>query len=220
MSKDTPKIQHAYGKGTADGEVVHGLLHSNGETSCVFINNRAAQNGKHYIAMYKTGEDHLKDGTVCRSMGGFYVRAGDAIKSGQDNGDQAPDISENVPAVYLEAVTNDLVLSAPLGKVRICAQQIELVATGPDEESGNIVIDANQDVIVKGQQSTLIEGGKAVTVLSGQRMDIVAKSVLNTFAPLNETVDASADLITTIAGALAGDFTITRVLDFGKKFIG
>ena len=80
------------------------------------------------------------------------------------------------------------------------------------------MIDANQDVIVKGQQSTLIEGGKALTLLSGQRMDIVAKSVLNTFAPLNEAIDASADLITTIAGA-AGDFTITRVVDFGKKFI-
>lgn len=219
MSKDTPKIQHAYGKGTADGELIHGLLHHNGETTSVFINNRAHSNGRHYIAMYKTGEDHLKDGTVCRSTGGFYVRAGDAIKSGQDNGDQAPDISENVPAVYLEAVTNDLVLNAPLGKVRICAQQIELVATGPDEESGNIVIDANQDVIVKGGQSTLIEGGKAVTVLSGQRMDLVAKSVLNTFAPLNETVDASGDIITSIIGVIAGDFTITRVLEFGKNFI-
>ena len=127
MSKDTPKIQHAYCKGTADGEICHGLLHSNRETSAVFINNRAHPSGKHYIAMYKTGEDHLKDGTVCRSTGGFYVRAGDAIKSGEDNGDQAPDISENVPAVYLEAITNDLVLSAPLGKIRIFAQQIELV---------------------------------------------------------------------------------------------
>ena len=219
MSKDTPKQQHCYGKGTADGEVVHGYPHSNGETSAVFIHNRAHPSGKHYIAMYKTGEDHLKDGTVCRSTGGFYVRAGDAIKSGEDNGDEAPDISENVPAVYLEAITNDLVLNAPLGKIRICAQQIELVATGPDEKSGNIVIDANQDVIVKGQQSTLIEGGKAVTVLSGQRMDVVAKSVMKFFAPLNETADASVTSISALANALSGGFTGTRIIKFAEQFL-
>ena len=219
MSKDTPKIQHAYGKGTADGEIIHGYLHDNKETSSVFINNRAHSNGRHYIAMYKTGEDHLKDGTVCRSTGGFYVRAGDGIKSGQDNEGKAPDISENVPAVYLEAITNDLVLSAPLGKVRIFAQQIELVATGPDEESGNIVIDANQDVFVKGGQSTLIEGGKAVTVMSGQRMDVVAKSVIKFFAPLNETADASVTSISALANSLSGGFTGTRILKFAEDFL-
>ena len=220
MSRNNPRIQHAYGKGTADGEVVHGQQMEQGEYTCVLLNNRAAD-GKHYIAMYKTGDDHLKDGTVCRSTGGFYVRAGDAIKSGEDNGDKAPDISENVPAVYLEAVTNDLVLNAPLGKVRICAQQIELIASGPDTESGTILMDANQDVIVKAGQSTLISGGKALTIDSGQRMDVVAKSVLNTFAPLNESVDATAGSIFnafSAIGLLTG--TGTRIFDTVKKFIG
>ena len=208
--------QHAYGKGTADGEVVFGKVMDDTETTSVLINNRADKNGQHYIAMYKTGDDHLKGGTILRSMGGLYAKAGDTINSGHDNSDgdgnaKAPDISENVPAIFLEATTNDIVLNAPQGKVRICAQQIELVATGPDDASGNVIIDGNEAVIINAGQDLKLRGNGSVAIASGQRMDIIAKSILNTYGgtAMTNIDNAAAGAVEAIIAIVRGGATST-----------
>ena len=208
--------QHAYGKGTADGEIVFGKVMDDTETTSVFINNRADKNGQHYIAMYKTGDDHLKSGTILRSMGGLYAKAGDTISSGHDNSDgdgnaKAPDISENVPAIFLEATTNDIVLNAPQGKVRICAQQIELVATGPDDASGNVIIDGNEAVIINAGQDLKLRGNGSVAIASGQRMDIIAKSILNTYGgtAMTNIDNAAAGAVDAIIDIIRGGATST-----------
>ena len=208
--------QHAYGKGTADGEIVFGKVMDDTETTSVLINNRADKNGQHYIAMYKTGDDHLKGGTILRSMGGLYAKAGDTINSGHDNSDgdgnaKAPDISENVPAIFLEATTNDIVLNAPQGKVRICAQQIELVATGPDDASGNVIIDGNEAVIINAGQDLKLRGNGSVAIASGQRMDIIAKSILNTYGgtAMTNIDNAAAGAVEAIIAIVRGGATST-----------
>ena len=208
--------QHAYGKGTADGEIVFGKEMDDTETTSVLINNRADKNGQHYIAMYKTGDDHLKSGTILRSMGGLYAKAGDTISSGHDNSDddgnaKAPDISENVPAIFLEATTNDIVLNAPQGKVRICAQQIELVATGPDDASGNVIIDGNEAVIINAGQDLKLRGNGSVAIASGQRMDIIAKSILNTYGgtAMTNIDNAAAGAVDAIIDIIRGGATST-----------
>ena len=217
--------QHAYGKGTADGEVVFGKQMDDTETTSVLINNRADKNGQHYIAMYKTGDDHLKGGTVIRSMGGLYAKAGDTINSGHDNSDddgnaKAPDITENVPAIFLEATTNDIVLNAPQGKVRICAQQIELVATGPDDASGNVIIDGNEAVILNAGQDLKLNGGGTVSIVSGERMDIVAKTILNTYGGTGMTSidNASSSGVGAIFKLISGgSLTGLDILNFSQK---
>ena len=208
--------QHAYGKGTADGEIVFGKVMDDTETTSVLINNRADKNGQHFIAMYKTGDDHLKGGTILRSMGGLYAKAGDTINSGHDNSDgdgnaKAPDISENVPAIFLEATTNDIVLNAPQGKVRICAQQIELVATGPDDASGNVIIDGNEAVIINAGQDLKLRGNGSVAIASGQRMDIIAKSILNTYGgtAMTNIDNAAAGAVEAIIAIVRGGATST-----------
>ena len=80
--------QRPIGKGATGGELVFDKVLDDGETSSVYINNRAKSGkGKHYISLYKTGDDHLAGGTVMRSPGGLYARAGDSIKSAEDNSD-------------------------------------------------------------------------------------------------------------------------------------
>ena len=74
-----------------------------GETTSVL--SITDKNGQHYIAMYKTGDDHLAGGTVIRSMGGLYAKAGDKLivvmsNSDDDGNAKAPDLSENVPAIF------------------------------------------------------------------------------------------------------------------------
>ena len=212
MKKCTP--QRPIGKGATGGEIVFDKLMNDGECSSVFINNRAKSGkGKHYISLYKTGDDHLAGGTVMRSPGGLYARAGDSIKSGEDNSDddgnaQAPDISENVPAIFFEAVTNDLVLHAPQGKVRIIAQQVELVASGP-EGAGNIVFSANGNLLSKANETKIVSSGGAV-FLANERVDVVAGTKLNTFGGNGETHAALKDnsIFSTILGILGGSATL------------
>ncbi|MDB4343893.1 hypothetical protein OAA11_01745 [Schleiferiaceae bacterium] len=201
--------QRPIGKGATGGELVFDKVLDDGETSSVYINNRAKSGkGKHYISLYKTGDDHLAGGTVMRSPGGLYARAGDSIKAGEDNGDQAPDIAENVPAIFFEAVTNDLVLHAPQGKVRIIAQQVELVASGPDG-AGNIVFSANGNLLSKANETKIVSSGGAV-FLANERVDVVAGTKLNTFGGNGETHAALKDqsIFSTILSILGGGATL------------
>ena len=205
--------QRPIGKGATGGELVFDKVLDDGETSSVYINNRAKSGkGKHYISLYKTGDDHLAGGTVMRSPGGLYARAGDSIKAGEDNGDQAPDISENVPAIFFEAVTNDLVLHAPLGKVRMIAQQVELVASGPSG-AGNIILSANGNLVSKANETKIVSQGGGL-FYAHERLDVVAGTKLNMFGGQGTTqVNLNSNsLITTLAeifsngnvGALSG----------------
>ena len=201
--------QRPIGKGATGGELVFDKVLDDGETSSVYINNRAKSGkGKHYISLYKTGDDHLAGGTVMRSPGGLYARAGDSIKSAEDNGDQAPDIGENVPAIFFEAVTNDLVLHAPQGKVRIIAQQVELVASGP-EGAGNIVLSANGELLSKASETKIVSSGGAV-FMANERVDVVAGTKLNTFGGNGETHSAlkNTDIFSTILKILGGGATL------------
>ena len=214
--------QRPIGKGATGGELVFDKVLDDGETSSVYINNRAKSGkGKHYISLYKTGDDHLAGGTVMRSPGGLYARAGDSIKSAEDNGDQAPDIAENVPAIFFEAVTNDLVLHAPQGKVRIIAQQVELVASGP-EGAGNIVLSANGDLLSKATETKMVSSGGAI-FMANERVDVVAGTKLNTFGGNGETHAALKDnsIFSVILSIMGGTATFkTTGVDLAKSIFG
>ena len=214
--------QRPIGKGATGGELVFDKVLDDGETSSVYINNRAKSGkGKHYISLYKTGDDHLAGGTVMRSPGGLYARAGDSIKSAEDNGDQAPDIAENVPAIFFEAVTNDLVLHAPQGKVRIIAQQVELVASGP-EGAGNIVLSANGDLLSKATVTKMVSSGGAI-FMANERVDVVAGTKLNTFGGNGETHAALKDnsIFSVILSIMGGTATFkTTGVDLAKSIFG
>ena len=214
--------QRSIGKGATGGELVFDKVLDDGETSSVYINNRAKSGkGKHYISLYKTGDDHLAGGTVMRSPGGLYDRAGDSIKSAEDNGDQAPDIAENVPAIFFEAVTNDLVLHAPQGKVRIIAQQVELVASGP-EGAGNIVLSANGDLLSKATETKMVSSGGAI-FMANERVDVVAGTKLNTFGGNGETHAALKDnsIFSVILSIMGGTATFkTTGVDLAKSIFG
>ncbi len=214
--------QRPIGKGATGGELVFDKVLDDGETSSVYINNRAKSGkGKHYISLYKTGDDHLAGGTVMRSPGGLYARAGDSIKSAEDNGDQAPDIAENVPAIFFEAVTNDLVLHAPQGKVRIIAQQVELVASGP-EGAGNIVLSANGELLSKASETKIVSSGGAV-FMANERVDVIAGTKLNTFGGNGETHAAlkKNSIFSAVLAILGGNATLeTTGVDLAKSIFG
>lgn len=166
-----------YRLGTKDGEVKFGHKTSDNQIDGVLIRN--VQGFKHYIEMCRTGDDHRKDGTICRALGSFQICAGDAVKKGK-------------PGIYIEAVSGDLVLRAPSGKVRIEGIDVEISATGGTPTTGNVNISANEKFIVNAGQMVDINGTVSVKIASDNTVDVIGKSVLNIYGGMIDAADSAA----------------------------
>ena len=164
--------------GTGDGEIRFGDITAKGELKAVELRN--FRHDLHYISLNETGKDWRKRSTTCRSTGSFQVKAGDALA-------KAP---EGTPGIFLDAVSGDVVIKSETGKVRIEAMTgIELTANGPNNETGNIILDANEKVILAGQQVAIM-GHTAVKVTSFGRTDLISKQTLNIYSTKIDIVDS------------------------------
>jgi hypothetical protein len=88
----------------------------------------------HYIHLDSTG--NRAGWTLIRNPGVFEVKCGDNV-NGKSIG------------MDLECLNGDICISAPNGRIRLSALDIDIMANGPDETRGHIKIEANQDVKVK-----------------------------------------------------------------------
>lgn len=166
-----------YRLGTKDGEIKFGHLTADQQIDSVLIRN--FKNYKHYIEMCSTGKDHRKNGTIIRSTGSTQIRAGD-------------DVSKNIPGVYIEAVSGDLILRAPSGKVRIEGIDIELTATGGTETTGNVNISANEKIILDAGQMVDIKSRVSTKIFSDGTVEVIGKSVLNMYGGMIDAADAAS----------------------------
>ena len=166
-----------YRLGTKDGEIKFGHLTADNQIASVLIRN--FRNYKHYIEMCRTGEGHRKNGTIIRSTGSTQIKAGD-------------DVAKDVPGVYIEAVSGDIVIKSKSGKVRIEGVDIELTATGGTTETGNVNISANEKFIVNAGQMVDIHGVVSTKIASDKTVDIIGKSVLNMYGGMIDAADAAS----------------------------
>ena len=227
MAKKTNPHRVRYG--TADGDLTFGHLTDDNQISSVMIRN--FKEPLHYISLSQTGGQFRKNGTICRSTGSFQVRAGDDIGSSVtgiatfragsgsmgDLADLSPTLideseytTSDQPGIYLEAVSGDVIIRAPSGKVRIEGQDgIELVATGYDNATGNIILDANEKVILHGQGEVNIGGDEAVSVVSNGRIDLIGNSTINLYSTKVDIVDAvlTKNPFSTLMGVIKGTTT-------------
>ena len=178
------KNYHTIRYGTAEGELQFGHISMDNVLSAVLLRNGGSLN--HYITLDATGEPHRKHGTICRSPGSFQVKAGDNVE-------------DDVPGVYIEAVSGDLVLKAPSGRVRIEGINIDIIASGPDGQNGVVNINGNEKVIIKGQ--TIDAASKVSTkIFSEKTVDMIGRGILNMYGGLVDVADGA----TTIKGSLGG----------------
>ena len=178
------KNYHTIRYGTAEGELQFGHISMDNVLSAVLLRNGGSLN--HYITLDATGEPHRKHGTICRSPGSFQVKAGDNVE-------------DDVPGVYIEAVSGDLVLKAPSGRVRIEGINVDIIASGPDGQNGVVNINGNEKVIIKAQ--TIDAASKVSTkIFSEKTVDMIGRGILNMYGGLVDVADGA----TTIKGSLGG----------------
>ena len=179
---------HKIRYGTRDGEIKFGHLTADNQIDAVLIRN--FRNYKHYISMCMTGEDHRKNGTICRSTGQFAVRAADAV-------------GKDIPGIYLESISGDVVIKAPSGKVRIEAIDIEMVANGSTNETGNINMKANEKIILDAGQVVDIKAKVSTKIFSEKTVEVIGKAVLNMYGGMIDCADSAATAKTS-KGSLGG----------------
>ncbi len=167
----------SYRLGTKDGELQFGSITAGNEIDSILIRN--TMNYRHYIEMCRTGDGERKDGTILRSPGSCQIRAGD-------------NAGKSAPGVYIEAVSGDLVLRAPSGKVRIEGVDIELTANGYNGQTGNVNISANEKIILDAGQMVDIKAKVNVKITSEKTVDVIGKAVLNIFGGMIDAADGAA----------------------------
>ena len=188
-----------YRLGTKDGELKFGHLTADNQTDSVMLRN--VKNWKHYIELCRTGDDVRKNGTILRSTGATQIKAGDAVEK------------DNI-GVYIEAVSGDLVIRAPNGKVRIEAIDVNINATGGTNNTGNVNITATEKFIVNAGQMVDINGTVSTKIASDKTVDIIGKSVLNMYGGIIDCAD-SACTSKTGKGSKGGSDLEDRERGFG-----
>jgi len=179
------KNYHTIRYGTAQGELKFGHITADNVLSAVMLRNGSVKN--HYFTLDSSGEDHRKYGTISRSPGSFQVRAGD-------------NVGEDIPGVYLEAVSGDLVLRAPSGRVRIEGINIDLVASGSDGRNGVIHLSSNEKVIID-SQTVDISSKVSTKIFSEKTVDMIGKAILNLYGGLFDCADGATKVIGSKGGS-------------------
>lgn len=170
------KNNHTIRYGNKDGELKFGHIHDDQNVAAFIV--RSGYNNKHYMSMDATGdaEQGRKNGTINRCTGSYAIKCGD-------------DVKEGIPALYVEAVNGDIVLSANNGRIRLQADNIELLAQGADNKNGNIILESNQKVELRSNNIEL-NGTSVVNLYCSSKVELIADGVLNTFGSLIESTEA------------------------------
>jgi hypothetical protein len=143
---------------TKDGNLKFGHIHEDEIISSVMMQG---QNGLDFITIDQTGK---RQGWIWnRSRGRYQIITGD-------------NIPEDQPAIYISSAGGDGMAPGNIefvtkGTFKICAENIEFIASGSDNNSGNITLQGNQNI--------KLDGGKAISIDSKESTSITAAADLN-----------------------------------------
>ena len=170
------KNYHTIRYGTAEGEIKFGHVHTDNVNSAVML--RSGHTFQHYMTMDGPGGEKFRThSTTFRGPGSFQVKHGDGVPDEQ-------------PGIYLDAVNGDIVIRAANGRIRMEALDVDIRATGAGDR-GNIVLDANDKVIMNAQ--TISCNAKvAARFFSEKTVEIIGNNVLNMYGGFMDMADGSS----------------------------
>lgn len=169
---------HAYRLGNEHGEIRFGHIHDDNNLAGVLLRT-GADGGRHYMQMDSTGDINQgrRGSTINVCPGSFAVLAG-------------KDVEKETPALYQVAENGDIIIGAPKGRIRIYAENIELIATGPDGKNGNIILDSNEKIILN-SQTIDISSKVSTKIFSEKTVDVIGKAILNIYGGLIDAADGA-----------------------------
>ena len=170
-----PKIHNPVELGNDFGHIKFGHINPNSTYAGVLIRNgHPAQDSEHYTMLMSSGK--MKGGTINRCPGVYQIICGENP------------VDET--SFVLNAALGDIVLRAPKGRIRMDARNIDIIATGPNNQSGHINIESNEKVTIR-SKNVEINGDAIAKFLSSGTCEIVGNSALNFYGGLIDCADAS-----------------------------
>ena len=166
---------------TVDGMITFGEVNEDNVTSGIKLRvGNVGEDIPHYIQMDKDGDVETKGrkGTIVRCPGAFQVKSGDKVGPG-------------IPGVYIDSGNGDLVLTSR-GRVRIVAQDIDLIAAGPGEKNGVVNIEGNTVVGVRSKE-VHVEGKNITKIFSEKSVELIGNGIFNLYGSSIEILDSTAN---------------------------
>lgn len=152
---------HTIRYGNKDGELKFGHLHNDEVKSAFLV--RSGTDPLHYMTLESDG--NREGQTINRCTSTYQVKCGDTV-----NGD--------APAFIVEALNGDIVLMAKNGNIRMeASKDILIKASGSDNTTGNINIEANERVNIEAKEIKM-NGKQAIRFISTGIGEITCKASL------------------------------------------
>ena len=180
--------------GNSDGELRFGFIDELQNKHAFLV--RSGSSPSHYFSMISSTDgdaktnSYIDGGTVLRSPGALQIDAGKKVDPG-------------LLGVFIDANNGELVLSSK-SNVRIQGKNIILVAQGADEtdskgnktSNGNILIEADEKLLLSGKQGVKIKSAATLEVVSSNTVRIIADGILKIFGNMIEFADGASSTLT------------------------
>jgi hypothetical protein len=160
-------------KNTKDASIVFGHIHEDQVKSSLLLHGQKA---KDYITMDQTAPREGWISSRCR--GRYQVVSGDLIPKGQ-------------PAMYFDAKSGDIVIKTK-GRIRMEAENIDIIAKGSDNKNGNVTIDGNESVNLISRKVD-ITADELFNVISDGTVQMTAINIMKTYANTFEKLSGVGD---------------------------
>jgi hypothetical protein len=147
---------------TKDGAIRYGHIHRDDVKSSLLLQG---QESLEYISFDQT--EPRKRWLSSRCRGRYQVVAGDDIEKGQ-------------PAMYFDAKSGDIVIKTK-GRIRMEAENIDIIARGSDNKNGNVTIDANESVNLIGRRID-VTGDELVNIVTDGTLQTAALNIMKSYA--------------------------------------
>ena len=174
-----PRIHNPVELGNDIGHIKFGHILPNNTYAGVLVRNGdPMRQSEHYMAFMSSGK--MKGGTINRCPGAYQIHCGE--KPVDDT------------SFVLNAALGDIVLRAPKGRIRLDARNIDIKATGVNNQSGVINIESNEKVIIR-SKNVEVNGDAVAKFLSSGTCELVGNSALNFYGGLIDCADAATTLL-------------------------
>lgn len=161
-------------QGTKDGSVKFGHIHDDQVKSSELIQG---QESLEYITFDQT--EPRKRWMTSRCRGRYQVKSGD-------------DIPKDAVGMYFDANNSDIVIRTG-GRIRMEAENIDLIARGKTNSSGVINIHSNESVNVKTKKFT-VNADESISLWSDGQMQQVAINIMTIYAGSMQKLTARSSL--------------------------
>tara|TARA_Y100001937_G_scaffold124827_1_gene190324 strand:+ start:63 stop:647 length:585 start_codon:yes stop_codon:yes gene_type:complete len=170
----SPKIHNPIELGNDFGHIKFGHITPKYEYAGVIVRNgHPGMSAEHYMMLMSSGT--MAGGTINRCPGVYQIHCGE---------DPVDDTS-----MVINAARGDIILKAPKGRIRLDARNIDIKATGPNNQSGHINIESNEKITIK-SKNIEIDGDAVAKFLSSGTCELVGNAALNFYGGLIDCADS------------------------------